>query len=98
MPMMTLFGLNNVTVDPPSYFTGERRDWTRFHREAMQYDLELRTNGYMHDGARVRALVHLLDESAATRVKAMQAEANQSGIVLTLEKVMAELNKVFSPR
>jgi hypothetical protein len=74
-PMM--MGLNMIPVTPPSMFTGERRDWPRFEREATQYDSELQTNGYLQDGARIRALKTILDQSAATRVQTLEAEAKR---------------------
>jgi len=55
-PMIPILCMNIIPVTPPAPFTGERRDWPRFYREAVQYDTELRTNGHLHDGARVRAL------------------------------------------
>jgi hypothetical protein len=93
-----MIGLNMVPVAPPTPFTGERRDWPRFQREALQYDKELSTNGHLQQGARIRALKNILDPSASTRVKTMEATADRDGVQLTWESVMAELAQNFAPR
>ena len=82
-PSFVALNFNPIPVVPPKGFTGEKRDWRRFRREALQYDMDMRSNGAVSEAQRVRILRDILDDSARTRVTLMQHEARDGRYELT---------------